>query len=300
VSPALDIIIVASSGERDLLQDCLRSLERGDTRTNGLHTLVVDNASREQINAWIAERFPWADSIRLRSNAGFTGANNAGLRRAAGDYVLLLNPDTVVKPGVFEHMLEVMERDPEIGVAGCRLELLDGSFDHAAKRSFPTVGGAIGHFLGAGRHKRAPGWLAQYRAPELGEHDCGEVDAANGAFMLVRRRALEQVGPLDEGYWTYGEDLDWCYRFRQRGWKVWYEGAVSIVHVKGGGTVQARRRARHRGLRMNVAFHRAMGRFYRKFYAGDRPLLDAAVYLGIGAKLAVSVARSTAARRSLK
>jgi GT2 family glycosyltransferase len=103
------------------------------------------------------------------------------------------------------------------------------------------------------------------------------------------------VGLLDEAYWLYMEDLDWCYRFHQKGWKVWYDGGATIVHVKGG----VSKVKRHRGLRSNVAFHRGMGRFYRKFQAGRKPLLDGAVYLGIGGKLVVSATRSAIARRSI-
>jgi hypothetical protein len=113
--------------------------------------------------------------------------------------------------------------------------------------------------------------------------------------MLIRREALEQVGLLDEGYWLYMDDLDWCFRFHRKGWKVWYDGAVTVMHVKGGTTV----RKRHRGLRHNVAFHRSMGRFYRKFYSGRQPALDVLIYVSIMAKLAVSVTRSAVARRSL-
>ena len=145
----------------------------------------------------------------------------------------------------------------------------------------------------------APRWLAQYRAPELGEYDLGEVDSINGAFMLIRREALDSVGLLDEAYWLAGDDLDWCFRAKRQGWKIWYDGGVEIVHVKGGTTVHEKRRARYRGVRHNVGFHHAMGRFYRKFYAGKRPFLDTAVYLAIGVKLMLSVARSAVGRRRL-
>ena len=100
---------------------------------------------------------------------------------------------------------------------------------------------------------------------------------------------------MDEVYWLYMDDLDWCYRFKQKGWKVFYDGAVTVMHVKGGTTV----RNRHRALRQNVAFHRGMGRFYRKFYAGERPLVDAGIYLAIGGKLLFSASRSAVARRRL-
>jgi len=106
----------------------------------------------------------------------------------------------------------------------------------------------------------------------------------------VRREALEDVGLLDEGYWLYMEDLDWCRRFHEHGWKVVYDGRVTALHSKGGTS------GKHRRLRQNVAFHRGMGRFYRKFEAGERSVLDLAVYAGIGAKLGVAVARSSLGR----
>jgi GT2 family glycosyltransferase len=129
--------------------------------------------------------------------------------------------------------------------------------------------------------------LAQYRATHLGDDEPGEVDAVNGAFMLCRAEAVREVGLLDEGYWLYMEDLDWCHRFWDAGWKVFYEPAGVALHVKGGSSPS------RRGLRQEVAFHRGMGRFYRRFEAPRRnPALNAAVYAGIGAKLAVSLART--------
>jgi N-acetylglucosaminyl-diphospho-decaprenol L-rhamnosyltransferase len=240
------------------------------------------------------------DLERLGWNSGFCIANNLLLARTTAPYALVLNPDTVMFAGTLDRMLELMEERPDIGVAGCRLIQPDGTLDHAAKRSFPTPLGALAHFTGLGRRSGAGRRLGQYRATDLGEHDNGEVDAVNGAFMVVRRSAMEEVGLMDETYWLYMDDLDWCYRFKQRGWKVWYEGSVSAIHVKGGTTVEERRRGRHRGLRHNFAFHRGMGRFYRKFYAGRNPLVDTAIYLAIGAKFVLSATRSTIARRSLK
>ena len=175
-----------------------------------------------------------------------------------------------------------------------RLVRPDGSFDHAAKRSFPTLLGALTEFSGVARS----GPLAQYRATTLADDAVGDVDAVNGAFMLIRREAIDAVGLLDEGYGMYGEDLDWCRRFKAAGWRVVYDGGATVLHVKGALSVVSHGRARHRGLRTNLAFHRAMGRYYRKFHGGPHPLLDLLVYLALGAKLAVSVARSTVARRA--
>jgi N-acetylglucosaminyl-diphospho-decaprenol L-rhamnosyltransferase len=172
---------------------------------------------------------------------------------------------------------------PRAGVAGCRLVRRDGSFDHAAKRSIPTVADAVRYFR--------PGSSASgYLAPHVAERGSGAVDAVNGAFMLIRRDTLQDVGLLDEGYWMYGEDLDWCTRCRRAGWEVRYNGAVTTLHVKGATT------GTHRRLRHNVAFHRSMGRFYRRHVGGRNTLLDGAVYAGIGAKLVLSIATSVLAR----
>lgn len=292
--PDLEVVIVSSTGARELVEDCLRSLREHPYTGGEMLVHLVDNASTDGTPEMVRAGFPEVRLHALDWNAGFCHANNVALQEARAGYVLVLNPDTEVYPGSLDHMVELMESDPSIGMSSCRLELRDGSLDHAAKRSFPTPLGALSHFTGLGG--RFGGRFAQYRAPELGERELGEVDAVNGAYMLVRREAMERVGLFDEGYWLYMEDLDWCCRFKQAGWRIVYDGRVSTLHVKGGTT----KKKRHRGLKHNVAFHRSMGRFYRRYHSGRNPALDALVYLAIGAKLAIAVARSTVARRSLR
>ena len=296
----LDVIIVVSNGALKHIRPCLQSLREHPLTSGGMTVHVVDNASTDGTAEVIMGEFPEVRLERLGWNSGFCIANNLLLARTTAPYALVLNPDTVMFGGTLDRMLELMEERPDIGVAGCRLIQPDGTLDHAAKRSFPTPLGALAHFTGLGRRPGAGRLLGQYRATELGEHENGEVDAVNGAFMVVRRSAMEEVGLMDETYWLYMDDLDWCYRFKQRGWTVWYEGSVTAIHVKGGTTVEERRRGRHRGLRHNFAFHRGMGRFYRKFYAGKNPLADTAIYLAIGAKFLLSATRSAVARRSLR
>jgi N-acetylglucosaminyl-diphospho-decaprenol L-rhamnosyltransferase len=292
-APALEIVIVAYRC-RDLLRRCLASLERDGLMDGDCLVHVVDNASRDGTAELVRSAFPRARLHELDRNAGFSTANNVALRHVSAPFVLLLNPDTESEPGAVAHLLEAMGCDASIGMAGCRLVQPDGTFDHAAKRAFPTPLGALGHFLGVGRRRSSPKWLSQYRATVLDETGAGDVDAINGAFMLVRREALESVGLLDEGYWLYMEDLDWCKRFHLAGWRVVYDGRVTFMHVKGGTSGQLR------GWRQNVAFHRGMGRFYRKFEAGPRPALDAAVYTGIVGKLVVSLVQSEARRRAAR
>jgi GT2 family glycosyltransferase len=182
----------------------------------------------------------------------------------------------------------VLEGHPEVGMAGPRLELDDGSFDHASRRSFPTPLSALGHFTGVGRRAGAQGALAAYRAPEV---ESGPVDAINGAFMLIRRAALDQVGGFDPRYWMYMEDLDLCYRFAEAGWTTWYEPSATVIHVKAGTSGQ------RRAWRLNRAFHYGMFRFYRDHYAATRsPLTNGIVYAGIAGKLTLSAIRSAGGR----
>jgi GT2 family glycosyltransferase len=291
--PDLEVVIVSSTGALDLLRTCLRTLREYPYTGGGMLVHVVDNASTDGTPEMVREDYPEVRLHALDWNAGFCIANNVALRELRSPYVLVLNPDTEIYPGSLDHMVELMESDPEIGMSSCRLEQRDGSLDHASKRSFPTPLGALSHFVGVG--DRLGARFSQYRAPELGEYELGDVDAVNGAYMLIRKEAMDEVGLLDEGYWLYMDDLDWCYRFKRAGWRIVYDGRVSSLHVKGGTT----KKKSHRGLRHNLAFHRSMGRFYRKFYAGERPLFDLLIYFAILAKLAISVCRSAAARRSI-
>ena len=285
--PAVDIVIV-SYRSQDLLRSCLMSL-RAYPPDRGAHVWLVDNASQDGTPEMVRAEFPEVELIASETNRGFSAANNLAIRRGRAPYVLVLNPDTRLTPRALDRMLEVLEANQSIGIAGCRLELEDGTFDHAARRSFPTPVGALGHFTGIGRRSNVPGRLTQYRAPSI---ESGAVDAVNGAFMLIRRHALDEVGLFDEGYWMYMEDLDLCFRFVQAGWPTWYEPSVSVLHVKAGSS------GRYRSPRLNYAFHYGMYRFYRKFYAPRRhALMNAAVYLAIAGKLGVSVVRSAVMRR---
>jgi GT2 family glycosyltransferase len=239
----------------------------------------------------VGREFPGVRLIR-RPNIGFSAANNLALRESEADAVLLLNPDTEVYEGTLDAALARLWSEERTGMVGVKLVTESGELDHACKRSFPTPLAALAHFTGVGRDAGASGRLSQYRATHLGDDEPGEVDAVNGAFMLCRMEAVREVGLLDEGYWLYMEDLDWCHRFWDAGWKVFYEPAGAALHVKGGSS------GSRRALRQEIAFHRGMARFYRRFDApSHHALVNAAVYAGIGAKLAVSLAVTELGRR---
>jgi GT2 family glycosyltransferase len=285
-SPTLDVVIVSFRCE-ELLRSCLTAL-LANPPAGELNVHVVDNASGDGTAEMVRREFPAVELTENRENVGFSRANNPALGRGTARYALVLNPDTRVTPGALDAIIEVLEAHPEVGIAGPRLELEDGSFDHASRRSFPTPLSALGHFTGIGRREGAGGRLADYRAPRV---ESGLVDAVNGAFMLIRRSALDQVGAFDTRYWMYMEDLDLCYRFAEAGWATWFEPSVTVIHVKAGTS------GAHRSLRLNYAFHYGMFRFYRDHYAPQRnPLVNAAVYCGIGLKLAIAATRSAVAR----
>jgi N-acetylglucosaminyl-diphospho-decaprenol L-rhamnosyltransferase len=299
-TPDLEVVVV-SHGAEELLRSCLGSL-REHPASGAMRITVVDSGSPDGTPDMVEREFGEVRLLR-RGNVGFSAANNLVLRESGAAAVLLLNPDTEVYAGTLDAALARLDADPQVGMVGVKLTMENGELDHACKRSFPTPLSALAHFTGIGRGEA---WLrlglpsrpnlnhalSQYRATQLGDDDPGEVDAVNGAFMLCRAEAVHEVGLLDEGYWLYMEDLDWCHRFWDAGWKVFYEPAGTALHVKGASS------AGRRAPKQEIAFHRGMGRFYRRFDASEHnPLLNAAVYAGIGAKLGVSLAR-TAAKKS--
>jgi GT2 family glycosyltransferase len=294
-APALSVILVSFEC-RELLRDCLESLASERTRL-ALEVLLVDNGSRDGTLAMVDEEFSWVRVIARGRNLGFAKANNLATAAARGGHLLYLNPDTVIPPHTLAQAVAALDQHPEVGMLGCKLVRPDGTLDHACKRGFPTPLSSLYHFVGLTRLRPTSRRFAGYTAGWLGANEQGQVDAVNGAFMLVRRGALEAVGPMDETYWLYMEDLDWCYRFWQAGWPVLYWPEVKVIHAKGGSTPGSR------PWRQNYAFHRGMWHFYRKHYAADRsPLVTLAVWIGIWTKLAVSATRSivTRSRKRMK
>src|SRR4051794_23218897 len=270
-----------------MLRQCLQSV-REHSPAGRLRVNVVDNASGDGTADVVRREFPDVRLIALDENVGFSAANNLVLRETTAEYVLVLNPDTRLCAGTVDTLLHLMDANLGIGIAGCRLVQEDGTFDHAARRSFPTPASALGHFLRVGRSEHAPASLSAYRAPDVGE---GPVDAVNGAFMLMRRAMLDEIGLFDEGYWMYMEDLDLCYRAARTGWVTWYEPSVEAVHIKAGTS------GHHRRLRLNYAFHYGMYRYYRTHLAPSRSgLFNAVVYCGIGIKFLTAAVASGIAR----
>lgn len=277
---ALDVVIVTYAS-RNLIRACLDSLYEF-APSIPMRVFVVDNNSPDDTVAVVETEFPSATMIARPTNDGFAVGNNVALRASEAPYVLVLNPDTRLEPGTLDHLIGEMERDLTIGVLGCRLLTADGSLDHAAKRSFPSPVTAAKYFM-----LKAVGRTgSDYVRPDIADDDVADVDAVNGAFMLIRGDALKQVGPLDEKYWMYGEDLDWCARFLKAGWRVVYDGRVVAHHIKGGST------SGRRPLKLNYHFHRSMVLFYRDHVSTGRRAADLAVAGGVWARFGATSAVS--------
>ncbi len=269
-------MVIVNHGTAALLADCLRSLAGGGLAGLEAAVWVVDNASSDDSVALLRRDFPWVRLIASDQNLGFSTANNLALRAAgfaAGNaaplpfrHALILNPDTVVPPGALGRLVADLEAEPELAVVGPRLLLPDGSLDLACRRSFPSPEVSLYRFLGLSRRFPRHPRFGRYNLTFLPEDQDADVDSVVGACMLVRGTAIRQVGLFDEVFWMYGEDLDWCMRFKQAGWRVAYRPRTVVHHVK---------RAASRGsARARYEFQRAMWLFYRKHYAADSgPLL---------------------------
>ncbi len=262
-------IVIVNYNTRDLLRACLHTVyaSQGDFT---FEVCVVDNGSTDGSGEMLEAEFPQVRRILNPDNRGYPAANNQGLRLVgfpdgadAPRFALLLNPDTELPPDALAKMVAFLDAHPEVGVVGPKLVRQDGSLDLACRRSFPSPEVSFYRFSGLARLFPRSRRFGRYNLTYLDPDERVEVDAVVGAFMMVRREAIAQVGLLDEGFFMYGEDLDWCYRIKAAGWKVYYNPEVTVLHIK--------RAASTRNPRAQVEFWRAMEYFYRKHYAAHTP-----------------------------
>ena len=280
---SLDLsILIVSYNTCSLLRQCLRSIFSKDQDVS-FEVIVVDNASADGTPEMVASEFPEVRLLKNSENVGFSVANNAAMDCSRGRCVLLLNSDTILVPGTLGSMLEVMDQDKSIGIAGCRLVRPSGEMDLACRRSFPTPMVSLSRFLRLNRLFPKHKLFGRYNLTYLDECGRYEVDSIVGAFMMVRREVVEQVGGLDEDYFMYGEDVDWCFRIQRAGWKVMYVGDCTTYHYKGASS-------RKESFRMNYHFHRAMFLFHRKHLRQRYAVpVSIAVYVGIAARFSLLV-----------
>lgn len=269
-------IVIVSYNTKELVSDCLKSI-RAASKDLKVETFVVDNNSFDGTAEMVQTDYPWVKLIANKDNRGFSKANNQAIRKAKGDYVLILNPDTRVLPETFKKMIGFLEENPDVGVATCRVEFPNGNIDPDCRRHFPTPWRAFTHFGGLSKIFPGVKLFNQYNYGYLPEDIEHEIDACVGAFMIIPRKAIEKVGMFDEEYFFYGEDLDWCWRFREAGYKLMYTPITKIIHYKGASSgikkdsqqiSKATKDSRKMVMHQTV---RAMRIFYRKHFAEKYP-----------------------------
>jgi GT2 family glycosyltransferase len=230
----LDVtVIIVSWNTRDILRDCLRSV-CDQTRAGSFEVIVVDNASSDGSAAMVRSEFPAVALVENRENRGFAAANNQALARASGRYVLLLNPDTLILDRAIDTMVGWMDAHPRIGCAGCQV-LEDRDTVQMTCFRFPSPLNILLSLTGLDRLFPRSRLFGRYWMRWWDRRSEREVDVVSGMFMLVRREVLAQIGPMDEDYFIYAEEADWCYRMRRAGWSRVFTPAARIVHREGGG-----------------------------------------------------------------
>lgn len=235
-------IIILNLNTQNFLHDCLRSLFSGElSQPSSPYTwevIVADNGSTDGSVTMVKAEFSSVKLVENGSNLGFAKGNNAALPYARGRYVLFLNSDTKAPPGTLAEMITFMDNHYAAGAATCHLELFDGRIDPNCHRGFPTPLTALFHFSGLDRLFPQSPFFGGYYQAYKDLKTTHEIDAAEGAFIFIRREAAETVKIAENKWWDedfffFAEDLDFCYRLKQKGWKIMYHPKVKIYHYKG-------------------------------------------------------------------
>lgn len=265
--PDLSVCLVNWNTRADLEQAITSLLADADhwLRRAGsvVEVIVVDNASTDGSAEMVRTRFPAVALVEAAENLGFARGYNLAASRAAGRHLLMLNPDTVVRPGALSALVEFLDSHPRAGAAGPRLVNPDGSLQYSCRR-FPRPMAALFRNTPLGRLLPGNRFTRDYLMAEWDHDTPRQVDWLSGAALCIRREAWEQVGGFDEAFFMYAEDIDWCLRAHQAGWEVWYVPHAVVVHRIGASSDQ-------RPLAMVREFHRSMALFYRKHYARKWP-----------------------------
>jgi GT2 family glycosyltransferase len=254
-------IIIVNYNVKEFLQNLIHSISKSSPKISR-EIIIVDNASNDGSVEFIKEKFPEVNLIANNKNLGFSKANNIGMKLAKGKYILLLNPDTFVSEDTFEKMIEFFDSKPEVGLAGCKILNPDGTLQLACRRSFPGPWTSFCKVTGLSKLFSKTRLFAKYNLTYLDSDQTYEVDAISGSFMMFRKELYEKIGGLDENFFMYGEDLDFCYRTQKSGYKVYYVHSTQIVHYKGESTKRS-------SLDETKIFYNAMHLFVKKHLSGS-------------------------------
>ena len=266
----LSIVIVSYNVCRFVAQ-CLDSVQKASSDLE-VEVFVVDNASSDDTVSYVSQHYPWAKLIANEENLGFSRANNIAIRQAQGDYVLLLNPDTIVAESTLRECVAFMDVHPQAGGLGVRMHNADGSLAPESRRAIPSPWVSMLKMLG---------FTKRYYMSHLSWDEPGRIEVVSGAFFMIRKTALDEVGLLDEDFFMYGEDIDLSYRLLKGGWENWYHPS-DIVHFKGESTQKSSFRYVH-------VFYQAMLIFFRKHYGHQSIFFTVPVKLAIYFRAALAL-----------
>ena len=280
-SPIMDLsIIVVNFRTYDLTKQTIASVI-SKNHPFKYDIYVVDNASEDGSLEKLEKDFSievqkgLIKFIASTKNKGFSNANNLALKEISSHYILLLNSDTIVIDDCLEKCLQYMESHPQTGALGCKVVLPDGKLDKACRRSFPDVSVSFYRMTGLSRLFPESKRFGKYNLCYLDESGIYEIDCLVGAFMMVKSEAIEQIGLLDESFFMYGEDIDWCYRIKEAGWKIIYYGKAQIIHFKGSSSQKQKSK-------LIYEFYKSMYIFYNKHYKDNNSIITTTVtYSGI-------------------
>ena len=265
-------VIIVNYKVKHYLEQCLRSVAEA-SRGIAVEVIVVDNASGDGSVEYLSERFPDVTIIASEENLGFARANNLAIRNSHGQYVLLLNPDTIVAEDTFRDFISFMDSTPDAGGCGAYMLHTDGSFAPESRRGLPTPFVAFCKMSGLASLFPKSRTFGRYYMRYLNENEVNRIEIMSGAFMFLRRDALDKAGLLDEDFFMYGEDIDLSYRILKAGYNNYFLPS-HILHYKGESTVKSSYRYVH-------TFYRAMELFFNKHYAHYSILLSLPIKLAI-------------------
>lgn len=231
------------------------------TTQTPFEVIVVDNGSRDGVGRMLEQKFPQVHLIQNQTNLGYTIPMNQALRKARGRYLLQLNPDTVILPQSFDRLVAFMESHPEVGICGPKVLNRDGTIQRSCRRGEPTPWAVVTYFLGLSDLFPKSKLFGQYQMNYIDDDQVQSVAGVSGSCMLMRRELIEQIGYLDENFFAYQEDADFCYRAREAGWLVIYYPDSQIIHYGGLGG------SRVEPYRSIYAWHQSYYYYYRKHLA---------------------------------
>jgi hypothetical protein len=281
--PGLVSICIVTLRARQFLRGCLDSLVQNPPSLP-YEIIVVDNGSQDGTAEMLTEGYPQVQLIQNSANMGFTRPINQAMQHASGRWLVLLNPDTIIHPGAIDQLVGFMEAHPQAGICGPKVLNRDGTLQKSCRRGEPRPWAVMSYFLGLSRLFPHQAFFGGYQLNHLPEDAPLVVDGVSGSCMLVRREVVDQIGYMDERFFAYQEDADYCHRARQAGWLVYYAPAAKITHFGGLGG------SRVEPYRAIIAWHYSYWLYYRKNLASEYFFLfNWVYYLLMGIKLAVTL-----------